>query len=327
MVYTAALQFSPPNTTLYQAFHDTRSHDSIFHSFGHPWSTLLLVLVQSAWSDSTILSAVFSLDGACLVSGSFSGKIQVWDTASGAEILPASRRHDGWIHSVDISLDGSRIVSGSQDRTIRIWNMNPREATLILLGHEEAVLSVAFSVDGTRIVSGSRDATIRIWSAASGLDLQVIPVAGGCFNDIWAVAFSADGYRIASGCGGTVRVWDIDSGTECLPPLRGHESRVDSVAFSSDGTLIISGSHQNYRIWDASFGHQRSSIDESFPSFSSHTKDGWIIDSATQKKLCQIPSTIKNKSWLLGKLRVKHWFYTLHRDSSPTSYQAAAIAE
>ena len=159
----------------------------------------------------------------------------------------------------------------------------------------------------------------RVWSAISGLEL--IPAMRGHSGGVWSVAFSADGYRIVSGsCDGTVRVWDLASRAELLPPLRGHNNPVMSVAFSPDGTRIISGSHRNIRIWDALSGHQISSDNPSFPSFSREIRDGWIID-ATNKKFCKIPSVIDNKSWLLEKLTVKYWFSTFHLHLSGTLRQ------
>jgi WD40 repeat protein len=57
-----------------------------------------------------------------------------------------------------------------------------------------------------------------------------------------------------------LRVWDIGSGTEVIPPFKGHEDWVysavfsASVAFSSDGTRIIATSKDKIWIWDATTG-------------------------------------------------------------------------
>jgi WD40 repeat protein len=70
------------------------------------------------------------------------------------------------------------------------------------------------------------------------------------------VAFSPDGTLLVSGSADmTVRVWNVKSGTEVLPPLYGHDGTIHSVAFSADGTRIVSGSADNtVRVWDVVSG-------------------------------------------------------------------------
>jgi len=75
---------------------------------------------------------------------------------------------------------------------------------------------------------------------------------------VWSVSFSPDGKRIVSGGGpsrvrgGTVKVWDAQTGQETLT-LKGHSEFVSSVSFSPDGKRIVSGStDKTVKIWDIS---------------------------------------------------------------------------
>ncbi|KAG8709400.1 hypothetical protein FRC08_018365 [Ceratobasidium sp. 394] len=75
-------------------------------------------------------------------------------------------------------------------------------------------------------------------------------------NELTAAVFSPNGRRIATGSvGGTVRVWDAETGAALLEPIRGHSHRVQSVAFSHDSRRIVSGSDdKTVRMWDAETG-------------------------------------------------------------------------
>jgi WD40 repeat protein len=58
-----------------------------------------------------------------------------------------------------------------------------------------------------------------------------------------SVAFSLDGKQVVSGSDDkTVRLWDVATGRQVLPPLEDHISSVSSVAFSPDGKQVVSGS-------------------------------------------------------------------------------------
>src|SRR5207247_83960 len=85
--------------------------------------------------------------------------------------------------------------------------------TLVLRGHEEAVVEAAFSPDGKHVVTASVDRTARVWNAdGTGEPL----ILRGSDSPVYSAAFSPDGKRIVTASGdAVVRVWpDID----LLPP-------------------------------------------------------------------------------------------------------------
>lgn len=71
-----------------------------------------------------------------------------------------------------------------------------------------------------------------------------------------SISITSDGSRIASGLDhGTVCVWDIQTGTIVVGPLKGHATNVLSVAFSPDDTRIVSGSCDGtICLWEPSSG-------------------------------------------------------------------------
>ena len=76
------------------------------------------------WTGHTgyIWSAVYSSNGARIVTGSVDTTIRIWDAESGATVGEPLTGHNGAVHSVAYSPDGQHIISGSSDRTIQIWD-------------------------------------------------------------------------------------------------------------------------------------------------------------------------------------------------------------
>ena len=67
------------------------------------------------------------------------------------------------------------------------------------------------------------------------------------------MAFSPDGVRIVSGGdGGTVRIWDAETGHQVGAPLTRLSTRIERVAFSPDQRRIVFGDEEGtIRLWDA----------------------------------------------------------------------------
>jgi WD40 repeat protein len=75
------------------------------------------------------------------------------------------------------------------------------------------------------------------------------------------VAFSSDGRRLATGGEeNMVKIWDVETGQELQPPLRGHRGEVYTLAFSpdDDGRWIASaGEDSTVKIWNSHTGKVR----------------------------------------------------------------------
>ena len=251
LLYTAALPFTPTNTSIFQIFYHS-GLPKVVCGVDKMWSP---ELIQLQGHDAVIKSVAFSPDGSKIISGSHDKTIRVWDSSTGIEMLPPLQGHADWISSVAFSPDGSKIISGSFDKTIRVWDACTGDQRLPpFRGHNDWILSVAFSPDGCKIISGSSDETIRVWDASTGIEM--LPPLQGHDRGISSVAFSSDGSKIISGSSDkTIRVRDASTGIEMLPPLRGHDHWINSVAFSPNGSKIISGSFdKTIRVWDASSG-------------------------------------------------------------------------
>ncbi len=193
----------------------------------------------------------FSPDGHRVVTTSEDTTANIWEAASGKELLTL-KGHTNPISSMAFSPDGQRIVTGS-DYTAKVWDAASGKELLTLKGHSAGITSVAFSPNGRRIVTGSYG-TAEVWEAASGKELLTLKGHG---DWIYSVAFSPDGRRIVTGSyDQTAKIWEWASAQELLT-LKGHGDRIHSVAFSPDGQRIVTGSaDKTAKTWQAASGKE-----------------------------------------------------------------------
>jgi WD40 repeat protein len=236
--------------------------------------SLLMEVRHGMWKvevrhGGAVQTAVFSPDGARLVTASEDGTARVWDAATGAPVgVPL--QHEQRVLRASFSPDGTRVVTASEDGTARIWDAATGTPVGVPLKHEQMVRSATFSPDGTRVLTASNDGTARIWDAASGAAVVVLlkqdpSVARAAFSkqdpSVTRAAFSADGMRVVTASAdGTVRVWDAASGTPVGLPLT-HGGRFVSAALSPDGTRVVTAGEDEStslagmaRIWDVASG-------------------------------------------------------------------------
>nr|WP_246786969.1 P-loop NTPase fold protein [Rhizobium leguminosarum] len=220
--------------------------------------TLILEFKAQEWRAN---SAVFSPDGARILTISANGIARIWNAATGERLNELSGHPDGLANAA-FSPGGSRIVTASYDGTARIWDAATGNELRVLRGHEDSVMSAVFSPDGSSIATASLDGTARIWDVATGKVLRVLRVQDGV---VLSAAFSPDGARIVTTLGmaadsirtGTeipAKIWDAATGSE-LEVLRGHAESVISAVFSPDGRSIVTTSDAlTVRIWSDADG-------------------------------------------------------------------------
>lgn len=218
-------------------------------------------LAKSVFTEtlSGVLSVALTPDGKLLAIGDGSGKIYLWQVATGQRIL-TYEGHIGWVMSVAFSPDGQTLASASMDRTVKLWNISTGQCQKTLRGHSSGVMSVAFSPDGQILASGSHDQTVRLWDISSG---QCQKTLQGHSGGVWSVAFSSSSpskyshqdTTLATGSAdGTIKLWEISSG-QCYKTIQGHDDEVFSVAFSPDGQTLASGGEDcSIKLWSVSSG-------------------------------------------------------------------------
>jgi WD40 repeat protein len=151
------------------------------------------------------------------------GAIRLWDTKTGAEILP-SGGHTDIVNDVAYAPDGKRLASASQDRTVRIWDPATGKQIHRLNGHAGSVLAVAFAPDGKTLASFSADGTTRLWDPHSGQQIARIDNPPGRMPGVFgppaslggaALSFTRDGQSlVAVADNGMAVAWNVSNRKE-----------------------------------------------------------------------------------------------------------------
>ncbi|MYB94579.1 WD40 repeat domain-containing protein [Candidatus Poribacteria bacterium] len=119
-------------------------------------------LFTSTAHKSLINTVAFSPDSKTLASG---GKeLFFWNTSTGTQLRPTSRKLTAWISTLVFSPDGNTLVAGNWDGILELWDVRPGGLLSTHTGHTWWVEVLKFSPDGRTLVSSSFwDGTILIW--------------------------------------------------------------------------------------------------------------------------------------------------------------------
>lgn len=190
-------------------------------------------------------------NGTRIASGSLDHTVQVWDSATGGNVLEY-HGHSQAVTSVAWSPgNGKQIASGSLDATVQIWEATNPGNTLSVPS-SGAVRTVAWSPDGSKIAFGG-DATaadqvapLEIWAVSNGSKALTY---SHHFNRITTLAWSPNGTQIVSGSlDATVQVWDTKTGKQ-LFLYQGRSGPNDTISWSPDGSQIAWGDGSTVLIW------------------------------------------------------------------------------
>ena len=241
---------------------------------------------------SAISAVAFSANGERIVGGGEGRTVWLWDARTG-ELKGTFRGHNYEIRAVVFSPDGRQIVSAAgknyRDEYI-LWGIS--EQRPITSGAYRSVTAAAFSPDGGRIASGAWDNRLRLWDALGGTQQMEISLGAAGGDLVLALAFGPDGRQIVTGSrpgginGGspTVRVWNVQDGTEAFTPQGAPALFCGSVAFSPKGDQIAASCWDGragrgwFHLWDST-GTPGLTLEESLGAWAFHPAGGRIISS------------------------------------------------
>lgn len=218
-----------------------------------------------------------SHDGTWILGGSATGKIYLWEVASG-NLLFVRDAHYQAVTVCMFSEDDLSFVTGSADTTIQVWrlaeildpyaNQDLVRPNMNLTRHNLAITDLHIGTGSTfsaRLYTCSMDQTIRIWDLATGdlITTLLLPTAitsmmvdsgervifagteSGLIHEVRL--YKQDKVvRMIGGMGTIVNSGQMDEAT-----FVGHESGITALALSLDGSLLTSGAEDgNVFVWD-----------------------------------------------------------------------------
>ncbi|MBP0006160.1 MAG: WD40 repeat domain-containing protein [Cyanobacteria bacterium SBC] len=234
-----------------------------------------------------------SADGTRVVSGSYDGKLKVWQLSE-SELSGLLAGHPWSFAPTPTGTSGQSLSMRSTDKTLQLLQSGNAKLARTLDGHPSGITAVALSPNGVDLVSGGCDGTVKIWDltrselryelkvhrsavraiavsadgrsfASGGLDRsievrstdsgEVVLALASSGDSIAAVALSSDGTVLACGSqSGNIEVWNVPRG-EKLYDFEGHAGTVRSMVIGEDGRLLASGStERTLKLWDIQTG-------------------------------------------------------------------------
>jgi WD40 repeat protein len=184
-----------------------------------------------------IAAAAFAPDGKTVAIGYFDKVAKVLSAADGTGLLKFGE-HEKEVRGVAFSPDGATLATASYDFTVKLWDAaKGGPARMTLKGHTDMVYAVCFAPDGKSLVSAGGDGA-RLWDPATGQEKQLLKSAGFLCR---CVVFTPDSKWVLTGdWGGTVRVWNVESGAERM--RLGGRGGIDALALApSRETLAVCG--------------------------------------------------------------------------------------
>ena len=130
---------------------------------------------------------LFSHDGRQIFTANESGKIRVYDTATG-EIAWELAAHKFTVNGIALDPDGLRLATSSLDETVGLWDLTTRRKLGSYGKSSLGYRSVTFSRDGKRIAAVAGENLVQVWDVASKREVARFKKT----ERIRAVRFAAD---------------------------------------------------------------------------------------------------------------------------------------
>lgn len=195
---------------------------------------------------SSVNAVAFSLDGASLLTGGFTG-IHIWDLAQPTAPPVVWQGHSYPVTSIAINPTG-RGVATIGDGRVLLWRFTAFSAASLPPGLASgSTFAVEFSPDGRQFATGTPDGSVILWNSETGARLKVLH---GAASTPGPLAFDGTGTLLAAGyLNGQVTVFDVRTGLPRMVPFAASRTAIFSVHLSADGRQLATLDATGTRLW------------------------------------------------------------------------------
>jgi len=240
--------------------------------------------VKAKGQFSDVMAIAFSPDSKTLASGSFDGKITLWQVEARGKIsswegYPEESGLSSEVNILAFSSNGRTLISIGVGNVMKSWNV----AADGMLGeqnlNDDKIL--ALSTDGDFMIACGPEGDLELLNVTDGKTEKEykIDLAAGIKNAV----FSLDGRTLAlCDSKSNMRLLDVSSG-QFEKIHTGHFEDIIDIAFSPDGKTLAASAYNKVLLWDVSTGRLRKIIQGHFVEVNSITfsPDGKILASGS----------------------------------------------
>ncbi|XDV30660.1 hypothetical protein PO909_033525 [Leuciscus waleckii] len=223
------------------------------------WNRSTLQVIRTMGCEYALCS-LFVPGDRQIILGTKSGKIQIFDLASGS-LLETTDAHDGALWSMCLSPDQRGIVTGGADKTVKFWDFelikdqDSGMSKKLTVKHtrtlqlDEDVLCVRCSPDQRLLAVSLLDCTVKIFYTDS---LKFFLSLYGHKLPVLCLDISHDSALIATGSADrNVKIWGLDFG-DCHRSMFAHDDSVMFLQFVPKTHLFFTaGKDRRIKQWDA----------------------------------------------------------------------------
>ena len=150
-----------------------------------------------------------SRDGSYVATGlGKTGKVSVWNAATGELLFTTKEKHDGYIMGIAFSPDHRWLATTGHDRVVRLWDMTNGSLKHALRGFRKRVDFVAFC-SNDRLITSSRDGNLKWWDVVTGLETLTVSSPTSSRNYAPHIQLSDDGASLAIRYQAYVSIYDL----------------------------------------------------------------------------------------------------------------------
>jgi WD40 repeat protein len=183
------------------------------------------------------VAADFLADGKGLLLTFKTGRMSVWDIASGREETNADFQFAA--KRVLFSKDRQKMFAGSVDGNVRVVDVASRSVVSLL----SSMQLLGLTDDGKRLITQDTEG-VRLMDASSYAPIARLPGQTDAF-----LSAKKRNLLVTSSADGKLTLWNVDK-AEQVTQLKGHLDAVAQVHLSNDGQHILSvGNDRTLKLW------------------------------------------------------------------------------